>query len=149
MAWLMWLGICWTSCRWLMLFGPHIHPKELSDLSRTRHTTLATLELGHTCCHISPRGFWGSLGMYMGFLCYHPPSSIWEVQWGIGQLGTTFGALSVRLCHMAMGFHGPTLWSTCLCITSIRFHMWFRQRKERHRVVMYVFCHNLNLNHNS
>jgi len=129
---------CWISLRWLMLSGPYMHHAETSNLWRTKHCTLASSKLGHTCSHIYRKGFWGSSGTYRGSPWTHPrillhmrsvvrhgrsESNMWW-QWA-------------KLFHI--GLHGPALQTTCLGITRIHIHTWFHHRREGHHMVLYVF----------
>lgn len=129
------LGKCCISCRWSMLSSPHMHPIMTSNLSRTRQTTLATLKLGQTYDCIYQRGFWASSTTYRGF-----PWSILNmrniVRYGMSE--SNMWCHRVRLFHM--GLHEPILWTTCLGIMSINIHIWFRHKRERYHVVLYVFC---------
>lgn len=112
-----------------------MHHTETSNLSRTRHTTLATLELGHTSHCIYQRGFWGSLGMCRGFPWNHP-----SIQLNMrsvvrhGKSGKNSGGGGRDYLTWAP-------WAYTMyylpSVMSIPIHTWFHHRNESYYIVLY------------
>lgn len=120
----------------------HVHVRPLEDQT----SILATLDTWLTCDLIFHRVFCGSFDMYRGFLdCYLITISMWSAM-RCGRSESIMWCLKGRLCHLKL--HGHALLTTWLGITSVRIHMWFCQKRERHTVALYVCLaldNNLNL----